>query len=253
MPKAKLPITATNMPRARATAQATNIVEDSPELVAELLNPKTIASFFQMNSEVLVGAIAGLDTYFQMQFENFLRQEYGKQLLVGDGTAAPPATTLGGVYHKAGVGSHGYGADLDALTSQDVVDTREILVSARANGANFGWILSPSLESALLVKPISNQVYGNIARVSETDPMRSGSIYATGRYYTSPDLLVAAKNDIGMLGYWDRLISPVWGGGLDLVVHDPAQVAVRQFSIRMYTNMEVANGAAFARIQRGNA
>lgn len=231
----------TDKPTADGAAEGGAITEASPSITGEVLQPRTIASYWRMPEENLVTQNAGLEQYFMDAFASFIREKYAGALLAGGIDGLSGMKQFDGVWERTGVHNTNYGAAATNFDRDDIIEAETKLYDAKASGDGLAWIASTGLE-----KLARQTAYGANSNffVAMNDKILEIP------YYRTTVLSVSSVVNPGILGYWSRCVSPQWGGGFDIVIFRPASPAETQFSLRMFTNLAVVEAKNFSRIKQ---
>ena len=243
----QLPVDGGTDPTAETPVEGAAITESEPDISGAPMNALTIASYHTLGSGAYATGGPALSMFLRDIFESFVRTKLAAGILNGSGASGQ----ISGIWAKLlAARTHEYGATLTDLDYEDITSVYALVRNAAAHGRMEGWVLNPTLEAALMTKqPFTNASRG-IAMRERGDMQGVGDILGAGMYSSSKSMTVASVVNPGIYGLWSRCVVPIWGTAFELIEQAQAKNNFREYSVRLYANMQVANLGAFAKIRQ---
>ena len=244
----QLPIDGGVDPAGQAAVEGAVLTESDPDIGGAPMNALTVASYHTIGSGAFATGGPALSMFMREIFQSFVKETFGAQILNGSGSSGQ----ISGVWGKltGATRNHNYGAAVANFDYEDITAVYGLVQASAAYGMNEGWVLSPTLEAVMLAKQPFTNAGRAIAQRQVSMGMGVGEVLGAGMYASTRSMAVASIVHPGIYGLWSRCIVPIWGTAFELIEQEQAKNNFREYSVRLYANMQLANTGAFARIKQ---
>ena len=232
-------------PNANEYAEGAAFTEGSPTFEEVELSPVTLGVTFPISSAMIAADHVGIMSIVEQGTEMLVKERLVRNVLSGTGTGAAFAVNANAMtgLMNASLTNTGYGANNAAFGRADVIDAYFDLIENKAEGSGLVWVLSTGLGKLAADKRVggTESVRFVFEKSGGGDSPYEGMMEPGVPAVISTQLGKASTTNPGVLVYGSRVVVPIWGSGIDVIVfNDPTKGAI-DLGFRLHANTRIVN------------